>query len=73
MADTTFYQVRPDLKAIDLGETPTVYSMAVVPRTSSGSDLTFENTSVVAEPLNTSALKAIDLGDGTYGVSMVLV
>ena len=73
MADTTFYQTRPDLKAIDLGETPDRFAVAVVPVTSSGSDLAFVNTRVEGQPLLNAALKAIDLGDGTYGLSAVLV
>ncbi len=38
-----------------------------------GIDSTFVNTRVVAEPLNNRALKAIDLGDGTYALGAVIV
>ncbi len=73
MADTTFYQTRPALKAIDLGETPDRFAVQVVAHVTAGTDSTFVNTRVLAEPLNNRALKAVNLGDGTYALGAVIV
>lgn len=70
MADTTFYQVRPALKAIDNGDG--AYRCAIVCAAEIGTASVFENTPVAANPNSTAKLKAINLGDGTYAMSGVL-
>ncbi len=71
MADTTFYQVRPALKAVDQGDD--TFGLTLPPIVESGAALVFENTPVTADPNSTAKLKAVNLGDGTYALSGVLV
>ena len=72
MADTTFYQVRPAMKAVDRNETPDTTYMAAVSAAAgmdASKDTVFANTD---PPVKAVYLGVDAAGNAVYGLAAVL-